>query len=128
DEDPSAFAGVAPEAPLAAGRPDAFTRRGLAVVGPSRAATQIEASKACAKRLMQRAGGPTAGYATFADLAAAEAYIRERGAPIVVKASGLAAGKGAVVCDDVDSALAAVRAMLADAVFGEAGRAVVGEE
>src|SRR5690606_2368879 len=89
---------------------------------------QIEASEADARRHVQRAGVPTAGYATFTDVAAAEAYIRERGAPIVVKASGLAAGKGAVVCDDVDSALAAVRAMLADAAFGEAGREVVVEE
>jgi len=119
---------VGPEAPLAAGLADDFTRRGLAVFGPTRAATQIEASKAYAKRLMQHAGVPTAAYATFTDLAAAEAYIRARGAPIVVKASGLAAGKGAVVCDDVDSALAAARAMLADAVFGEAGTEVVVEE
>jgi len=119
---------VGPEAPLAAGIADDFTRRGLAVFGPSRAATEIEASKAYAKQLMQRAGVPTAAYATFTDLRAAEAYIRERGAPIVVKASGLAAGKGAVVCDDVDSALAAARAMLAEAAFGEAGSEVVVEE
>ena len=119
---------VGPEAPLAAGLADDFTRRGLPVFGPSRAAAQIEASKAYAKQLMQRAGVPTAAYATFTDLAAAEAYIRERGAPIVVKASGLAAGKGAVVCDDVDSALAAARAMLAEAAFGEAGSEVVVEE
>ncbi len=119
---------VGPEAPLAAGLADDFTRRGLPVFGPSGAATQIEASKAYAKQLMQRAGVPTAAYATFTDLGAAEAYIRARGAPIVVKASGLAAGKGAVVCDDVDSALAAARAMLADAAFGEAGSEVVVEE
>src|SRR5690606_24501535 len=119
---------VGPEAPLAAGIADDFTRRGLAVFGPSRAATEIEASKAYAKQLMQRAGVPTAAYATFTDLRAAEAYIRERGAPIVVKASGLAAGKGAVVCDDVDSALAAARGMRAEAAFGEAGSEVVVEE
>ena len=119
---------VGPEAPLAAGLADDFTRRGLPVFGPSGAATQIEASKAYAKQLMQRAGVPTAAYATFTDLGAAEAYIRARGAPIVVKASGLAAGKGAVVCDDVDSALAAARAMLEDAAFGEAGSEVVVEE
>ncbi|HEY8470579.1 MAG TPA: phosphoribosylamine--glycine ligase [Longimicrobiales bacterium] len=119
---------VGPEAPLAAGIADEFARRGLAVFGPSSAAARIEASKAYAKTLMRRAGVPTAAHETFTDLAAAEAYIRGRGAPIVVKASGLAAGKGAVVCDDVDSALAAARAMLAEHAFGDAGREIVVEE
>lgn len=119
---------VGPEAPLAAGIVDAFAARGLPIFGPTRAAAQIEASKAYAKALMRRAGVPTAEHATFEDLASAEAYIREHGAPIVVKASGLAAGKGAVVAATVDEALAAARGMLAEGAFGAAGQQVVVEE
>src|SRR5690606_12028773 len=96
--------------------------------GPSRAATEIEASKAYAKQLMQRAGVPTAAYATFTDLRAAEAYIREGGAPIVVQAPGLAAGKGAAVRHDLGLAPAAARAVRPAAAFGEAGSEVVVEE
>ncbi|HEX7050548.1 MAG TPA: phosphoribosylamine--glycine ligase [Longimicrobiales bacterium] len=116
---------VGPEAPLAAGIADAFVRRGLAVFGPSREATAIEASKAYAKALMRRAGVPTAPFETFTEPEPAEAFIREHGAPIVVKASGLAAGKGAVVCETEAEALSAVGSMLRDRTFGAAGGEVV---
>jgi phosphoribosylamine---glycine ligase len=119
---------VGPEAPLAEGIVDHFAARGLPVFGPTRAAAEIESSKAFAKGLMQRHGVPTAAFHTFSDLAGAERHLREVGAPIVVKASGLAAGKGAVVCMELDEALRAVRDMLGRAVFGEAGREVVIEE
>jgi len=119
---------VGPEAPLDLGIVDLFTRRGLAAFGPTRGAAAIESSKAYAKTLMTRAGVPTAAFRTFTDADAAERYIREHGAPIVVKASGLAAGKGAVVCGTVEEAVATARAMLAEAAFGEAGSQVVVEE
>jgi phosphoribosylamine--glycine ligase len=119
---------IGPEAPLAAGIVDRFQAKGLPVFGPSRAAARIEASKAFAKELMRGAGVPTADYRTFSNLEGAEAYVREHGAPIVVKASGLAAGKGAVVCVSEAEAIAAVRSMLGDLEFGEAGREVVIEE
>lgn len=119
---------VGPEAPLAAGLADRFRSKGLPVFGPSREAARIESSKAFAKELMRNAGVPTAEHRTFTDLAGTEAYLRERGAPIVVKASGLAAGKGAVVCTDVEEAVDAARSMLGDLAFGEAGREVVVEE
>ncbi len=119
---------VGPEAPLADGIADLFINRGLAVFGPTRAATAIEASKAYAKALMERAGVPTAAFRTFTDAASAEAFIREVGAPIVVKASGLAAGKGAVVCASVEEAVDAARAMLAGGEFGAAGHEIVVEE
>lgn len=119
---------VGPEAPLAMGIADRFRKAGLPIFGPVRAAARIESSKAYAKDLMARAGVPTAAYRVFTDLADAEAHVRDSGAPIVVKASGLAAGKGAVVCQTEEEALAAVRSMLADLAFGEAGREVVIEE
>jgi len=119
---------VGPEAPLAAGIVDRFEGKGLPVFGPTKAAARIEASKAYAKDLMRSAGVPTAEHRTFTDREGAEAYVRERGAPIVVKASGLAAGKGAVVCVSEEEACAAVRSMLSDLDFGEAGREVVIEE
>lgn len=119
---------VGPEAPLAAGLTETFQSRGLAVFGPSGPATRIESSKAYAKSLMRRAGVPTADFETFTEAAAAERYIRERGAPIVVKASGLAAGKGALVCPTVDEALEATRSMLVGGAFGAAGQVVVVEE
>jgi phosphoribosylamine---glycine ligase len=119
---------VGPEAALAAGLADLLLARGLAVFGPTRAAAEIETSKTYAKSLMRRAGVPTADFATFVDLEAAQRYIRARGAPIVVKASGLAAGKGAVVCATVDDALDAAHAMLHDRTFGPAGDAIVVEE
>jgi phosphoribosylamine---glycine ligase len=119
---------VGPEGPLAAGLVDALTQRGVPAFGPSAAAAEIESSKAFSKDLMDAAGVPTAAYRVFTDLADAEAYIRERGAPIVVKASGLAAGKGAIVCETEDEALDAVRRMLDDRDFGAAGLEVVIEE
>jgi phosphoribosylamine--glycine ligase len=119
---------IGPEAPLATGIVDRFQAKGLPVFGPTKAAARIEASKAYAKDLMRSAGVPTAEHRTFTALEGAEAYVRERGAPIVVKASGLAAGKGAVVCPTVEAALSAVRSMLGALEFGEAGREVVIEE
>jgi phosphoribosylamine---glycine ligase len=119
---------VGPEAVLADGIADLFGRRGLPLFGPTRAATDIEASKAYAKALMARAGVPTATFATFVDADAAEAYILERGGPIVVKASGLAAGKGAVVCAAADEAVITARQMLGGEGFGAAGREIVVEE
>jgi len=119
---------VGPEAPLAAGIVDQFASHGLAAFGPTRAAAAIEASKAYAKELMRRAGVPTAGFERFTDFEAAERYILSRGGPMVVKASGLAAGKGAVVCDDEREAVDAARAMLVGNAFGAAGREVIVEE
>ncbi len=119
---------IGPEVPLAQGIADRFAKFGTPVFGPSAAAARIESSKAYAKDLMREAGVPTAGYRTFRDLEAAEGHLVEVGAPVVVKASGLAAGKGAVVCETVEEATLAVRSMLADFRFGEAGREVVIEE
>jgi phosphoribosylamine--glycine ligase len=119
---------VGPEAPLADGLVDVLESHGVPAFGPSRAAARIESSKSYAKQLLQRAGVPTAAFQTFTELAPAIAWIEERGAPIVVKASGLAAGKGAVVCDTSGEAIAAARSMLEDASFGEAGHEVVIEE
>ena len=111
---------VGPEAPLVDGIVDAFQARGLTVFGPSAAAAKLEGSKAFAKELMQKAGVPTAQHRTFTRFDDAEAYIRKRGAPIVVKASGLAAGKGSVVCRSVDDAVQAARSMMVEDAFGEA--------
>lgn len=119
---------VGPEAPLAAGLVDRLERSGIPAFGPTKAAARIESSKSYAKALMQRAGVPTADFASFVDHTEASAYVRDRGAPIVVKASGLAAGKGAIVCETVDEALDALENMMADRAFGEAGREVVIEE
>lgn len=119
---------IGPEAPLAAGIADTFASRGIPVFGPSRRAAVIEASKAKAKRIMRDAGVPTAAFQTFTAAADARAFIREHGAPIVVKASGLAAGKGAIVCATIEEAESAVDSMLRDEAFGEAGREVVIEQ
>lgn len=119
---------VGPEAPLVAGIRDHFDARGLMCFGPSRAAAQLEGSKSFAKRFMARHGIPTAACEVFTDVAAAERYIRERGAPIVVKADGLAAGKGVVVAADVEEAVAAAGQMLSGGRFGEAGDRVVIED
>jgi phosphoribosylamine--glycine ligase len=105
---------VGPEAPLAAGVVDRFRARGLHIFGPTRAAAQLESSKAFAKAFMQRHGIPTAAYATFGDAAAAHAHVEREGAPIVVKADGLAAGKGVVVATSLAQAHAAIDAMLVD--------------
>ncbi|HEX2076434.1 MAG TPA: phosphoribosylamine--glycine ligase [Longimicrobium sp.] len=119
---------VGPDNPLADGIVDHFTTHGLRVFGPTRAAAQIESSKAFAKALMQRHGIPTAAFQVFDDPAAAEGYVREVGGPLVVKASGLAMGKGVIVCDDAAQAVAAVREMMEGAAFGTAGAQVVVEE
>ncbi|HEX6371435.1 MAG TPA: phosphoribosylamine--glycine ligase [Longimicrobium sp.] len=119
---------VGPEAPLAEGIVDHFTTHGLCAFGPTKGAAQIEASKAFAKALMQRHGIPTAAFQVFDERAAAEAYVREVGGPVVVKASGLAAGKGVILCDDTAQALAAVGEMMEHAAFGAAGAQVVIEE
>jgi phosphoribosylamine--glycine ligase len=119
---------VGPEVPLATGIVDRFEAKGLPTFGPTRDAARIEASKAYSKELMRAAGIPTAEHRTFRDQGAAEDYVRERGAPIVVKASGLAAGKGAVVCTTVEEATDTIASMLGDLAFGEAGREVVVED
>ena len=119
---------VGPEIPLAAGIVDHFSARGLPIFGPSKAAAEIESSKAFAKELMQRHGIPTAAFRVFDSARAARDYVREVGGPVVVKASGLAAGKGAVVCESTEAALAAVGDMLERDIFGEAGQQVVVEE
>jgi phosphoribosylamine--glycine ligase len=119
---------VGPEAPLAAGIVDAFHAAGLRIFGPTRAAAQLESSKDFAKAFMARHGIPTAAYASFIDPAAAHAYVEQRGAPIVVKADGLAAGKGVVVATSAADAHAAIDAMLGERRLGEAGTRVVIEE
>ena len=119
---------IGPEAPLAEGIVDVFMRDGMAIFGPTRDAAMIESSKAFAKKLMQEANVPSAAFATFTDADEAERYIRERGAPIVVKASGLAAGKGAVVCESEADAIAIAREMLSGQTFGSAGQEIVIEE
>jgi phosphoribosylamine--glycine ligase len=119
---------VGPEAPLAMGLADRLRAEGRTVFGPGRAAAQVEASKAFAKAVMQRAGVPTAASRTFTVLAEALAYLEHHPEPLVVKASGLAAGKGAVVCPTRYEAREAVQAMLRDRRFGAAGDVVVIEE
>ncbi|KZE33264.1 phosphoribosylamine--glycine ligase [Crenobacter luteus] len=119
---------VGPEAPLAAGVVDAFRAEGLKIFGPTREAAQLEASKDFAKAFMKRHGIPTADYETFSDVAAAHAYIDSKGAPIVIKADGLAAGKGVVVAMTLEEAHAAVDDMLSGNKLGDAGSRVVIEE
>ncbi len=119
---------VGPEAPLVAGIVDAFEHAGLPCLGPSRAASRLEGSKAFAKDFMSRHGIPTASYATFQDLDSASRYIREHGAPLVLKADGLAAGKGVIPARSVDQALETAEAMLSGRAFGSAGRKLVVEE
>ncbi len=121
------FVVVGPEAPLVAGLVDDLNAAGIRAFGPNKAAAALEGSKAFAKDFFQRHNIPTAAYRRFNDADAAEAYIREQGAPIVVKADGLAAGKGAIVCDTVDLAVAAARDILAGR-FGDAGNEIVVEE
>ncbi|HEX5538270.1 MAG TPA: phosphoribosylamine--glycine ligase [Methylophilaceae bacterium] len=119
---------VGPEAPLSQGVVDAFRAAGLKIFGPTKAAAQLESSKDFAKAFMLRHGIPTAAYATFSDAAAAHAYVDRQGAPIVIKADGLAAGKGVVVAMNADEAHAAIDAMLSDNKLGDAGARVVIEE
>ena len=119
---------VGPEAPLVAGVVDRFTAAGLPCFGPTAAAAQLEGSKAFAKDFMARHGIPTAAYDNFTDIDEAVAFIHQTGAPIVVKADGLAAGKGVIIAQTVAEAETAVRDMLARNTFGEAGHRVVVEE
>ena len=123
-----AFTVVGPEAPLASGVVDVFRSRGLRIFGPTRAAAQLESSKDFAKAFMQRHRIPTAAYQTFSDVAAARAYVHERGAPIVIKADGLAAGKGVVVAMTLAEANAAIDSMLVSKCMGDSGARVVIEE
>ncbi|MCK9509738.1 MAG: phosphoribosylamine--glycine ligase [Pigmentiphaga sp.] len=119
---------VGPEAPLAAGVVDRFREHGLRIFGPTQAAAQLESSKDYAKRFLVRHDIPTARHQTFTEPAAAHAYVDEQGAPIVIKADGLAAGKGVVVADTTAEAHAAIDAMLGDGSLGAAGARVVIEE
>lgn len=123
-----AFTVVGPEAPLAAGVVDAFQAAGLKIFGPTQAAAQLESSKDYAKEFLVRHHIPTAAYQTFTDPEQAKAYITAQGAPIVVKADGLAAGKGVVVATTVSEAHDAIDMMLGDGSLGAAGARVVVEE
>ena len=122
------FVMVAPDDPLALGMVDALEAAGIPAFGPRKNAAVIEASKSFSKDLMAKYHIPTARYQTFTELDGALAYLQEQGAPIVVKADGLALGKGVVVAQTVDEALAAVREMMADGKFGASGSKVVIEE
>lgn len=119
---------VGPEAPLVSGVVDYFQSRGLRCFGPSKGAAQLEGSKAFTKDFLARHHIPTAAYRNFTDIEPALAYLRERGAPIVVKADGLAAGKGVIVAETLQQAEEAVRDMLSGNAFGDAGCRVVIEE
>ena len=121
------FVIIGPEAPLAAGVADALRSAGLSVFGPSQAAARLEASKAFTKEICDAVGAPTAGYAHFTDAAAARAHVAAQGAPLVIKADGLAAGKGVIIAMTDAEALAAVDTMF-DGTFGDAGTEVVIEE
>jgi phosphoribosylamine--glycine ligase len=119
---------VGPEAPLAAGIVDAFQAVGLRVFGPAQAAARLEASKVFAKQFMQAHAIPTADFAVFDDYGAALAYVSSLDRPLVVKADGLAAGKGVMVCDTPAEAQAALKSMMVDRAFGDAGRQVLIED
>jgi phosphoribosylamine--glycine ligase len=119
---------VGPEAPLAAGLVDRFRADGLRVFGPDADGARLEASKAFMKQILVDAGVATARYGEFDDVEAARRFARDLGAPLVVKADGLAAGKGVVVCEDLETADQSIASMLEQGVFGEAGRRVVVEE
>jgi phosphoribosylamine---glycine ligase len=119
---------VGPEGPLAAGIVDIFRERGLKIFGPTKAAAQLESSKAFAKDFMQRHGIPTAAYEVFTEATKAKAYVQQHGAPIVIKADGLAAGKGVTVAATVEHANTAIDDALSGNKFGEAGSRVVIEE
>lgn len=119
---------VGPEIPLVNGISDYFSAQGLALFGPTKAAAQLEGSKSFCKALLAKYEIPTAKYAVFTDAAEAKDYINHQGAPIVIKADGLAAGKGVVVAMDLEEALQAVDTMMGDKIFGEAGSRLVVEE
>jgi len=122
------FVMVAPDDPLALGMVDALEAAGIRAFGPRKNAARLESSKAYAKEIMKKYGIPTAGHEVFTDARETKAYILEQGAPLVVKADGLALGKGVVVALDVESALAAVDLMMLDRRFGESGSRVIIEE
>jgi phosphoribosylamine---glycine ligase len=119
---------VGPESSLSGGLVDVFTAAGLKAFGPTAAAARLECDKAFSKELMASIGVPTALHQTFTDSAAAIAYVEEQGAPIVIKASGLAAGKGAVVCQTLEEARSAIGEIMDERIFGSAGDSVVVEE
>ncbi len=119
---------VGPEAPLVAGLADAFHSAGLRVFGPSAKAAQLEGSKVFAKQIMSKYGIPTADFEIFDQYSAAESYLKQISAPVVVKADGLAAGKGVFVCFDQKDALTALAAIMKEKIFGDAGNRVVIEE
>jgi phosphoribosylamine---glycine ligase len=119
---------VGPEGPLSMGIVDEFQKAGLRVFGPAKNAAEIEANKAFTKDLMRKYQIPSSEYGTFTDRAEAEAYVRSKGAPIVVKAAGLAAGKGVVVAETVEEAISALDLIMTRRAFGEAGDVVVIEE
>src|SRR5690606_22608011 len=119
---------IGPEAPLVAGVVDYFSEHGLRCFGPSRNAAQLEGSKAFSKDFLHRHGIPTAAYQNFTEPAAAIAYIREQGTPIVIKADGLAAGKGVIIAQTQEEAAATIEDMLSGNRFGNAGRRVVIEQ
>jgi phosphoribosylamine--glycine ligase len=119
---------VGPEAPLVAGIVDLFEKRGLRVFGPNSGAAQLEGSKAFTKDFLERQNIPTAAYANFTEIDSALAYVRQQGAPIVIKADGLAAGKGVIVAMTLAEAENAIHDMLAENAFGDAGSRVVIEE
>lgn len=119
---------VGPEAPLVAGIVDEFESRGLKIFGPSKEAAKLEGSKAFSKEMMKKYGVPTADFEVFDDPEKAKEYIKEKGAPIVVKADGLAAGKGVVVAQSVEEAIEAIDKIMIEKVFGDAGNKVVVED
>jgi len=119
---------VGPELPLTLGIANEFAREGLMVFGPTREAARLESSKAFAKELMRRYGIPTGYFSTFEDADEAKRYVREVGPPVVIKADGLAAGKGVVVCHDLRDAEQAIDSILVSRIFGDAGERIVIEE
>ncbi|MFA0742967.1 MAG: hypothetical protein DFNUSKGM_003100 [Candidatus Fervidibacter sacchari] len=119
---------VGPEAPLCAGIVDEFQRRGLRIFGPTKSAAEIEGSKVFCRQLLAKWNIPSPKFAAFDDPNEAKAYVRQRGAPIVVKADGLAAGKGSIVCATLDEAFRAVDRIMVEREFGDAGKRVVVEE
>ncbi len=125
---PVDFVVVAPDDPLALGMVDVFENAGIKAFGPRKNAAILESSKVFSKNLMEKYGIPTAKYNTFTDMDEAISYLRSEGAPIVVKADGLALGKGVVVAQTIEEAEAAVRSMMQDKMFGEAGSSIVIEE
>jgi len=119
---------VGPEAPLSKGIVDAFEKEGRRIMGPTKAAAQLESSKVFAKDFMKRYNIPTAGYRVFSSYNQAEQYVKLKGAPIVIKADGLAAGKGVIIAETVEEAIDAIRKIMKEKAFGDAGERVVIED